>query len=180
MDTLECIKGRRSVRRFTGEAVTKDDVLKVVESARFAPTWKNSQTVRYIAVLDAAVKDRIAAEGLGGFAWNAQIIGGAPALVLVTTIDGMCGYEKDGSFSTSKGTHWQSFDAGLAAEAFCLAAHEAGLGTVIMGIYDEAAVKRIAGVPEGQSVSALIAIGHPSETPAPRPRLSAGELLSVR
>ena len=76
MDALECIKGRRSVRRFTGEAVTKDDVLKVVESARFAPTWKNSQTVRYIAVLDAAVKDRIAAEGLGGFAWNAQIIGG--------------------------------------------------------------------------------------------------------
>ena len=180
MEALECITTRRSVRKFTAEPVTKDDVLKIVETARFAPTWKNSQTPRYIAVLDPALKDRIAAEGVMGFAWNRGIIEGAPALVLLTTVDGVCGYEKDGSFSTDKGTHWQSFDAGLAAEAFCLAAHEAGFGTVIMGIYDDLTVRRLAGVPDGQSVSALIALGRPAETPALRPRLAAADLLSVR
>lgn len=180
MDALECIRTRRSVRRFTAEAVTKEDILKVVESARFAPTWKNSQTVRYIAVLDTGVKDAIAARGVRGFEWNAKIIGGAPALILLTTVDGVSGYDGDGSFSTSKGTHWQSFDAGLAAEAFCLAAHEAGFGTVIMGLYDEAAVRAIAGVPDGQSVSALIAFGRPAEEPPARTRKSAEELLSER
>ncbi|MBQ8091569.1 MAG: nitroreductase family protein [Pyramidobacter sp.] len=136
--------------------------------------------MRYVAVLDPAMKGEIASRAVMGLDWNRHIIDGAPALIIVTTIDGVCGYEKDGSFSTSKGTHWQSFDAGLAAEAFCLAAHEAGFGTVIMGIYDDMAVRKIAGVPEGQSVSALIAFGRPAENPPARPRKAAEELLSVR
>ncbi|MBQ8091570.1 MAG: nitroreductase family protein [Pyramidobacter sp.] len=41
MEALECITTRRSIRKFAADAVTKDDVLKVVETARFAPTWKN-------------------------------------------------------------------------------------------------------------------------------------------
>ncbi len=180
METLECIRTRRSVRAFTDEPVAESDILRAVESARFAPSWKNTQTARFIAVLDPDVKREIAARGLGGFEWNARIIDGAPALVLLTTVDGESGFEEDGSFSTDKGTHWQSFDAGLAAGAFCLAAHDAGFGTVIMGIYDEAAVREIAGVPRGQSVSALIAFGRPAEQPPARPRKSAGELLSAR
>lgn len=180
MEALECITGRRSVRKFTDAPVAREEIARLVETARFAPTWKNSQTVRYVAVLDRALKDKIAAEGVMGFGWNAQIIAGAPALILLTTVDGVSGYEKDGSPSTSKGGHWQSFDAGLAAEAFCLAAHEAGLGTVILGVFDDGAVRRLAALPEGQSVSALIALGRPAEAPAARPRKPAEELLSWR
>ena len=90
------------------------------------------------------------------------------------------GYERDGSFSTSKGTHWQSFDAGLAAEAFCVAAHDAGLGTVILGIYDEGKVKAVLNLPETESVSALIPIGVPAESPAAPKRKDVSELLRIR
>ena len=82
--------------------------------------------------------------------------------------------------STSKGTHWQSFDAGLAAEAFCVAAHEAGLGTVILGIYDEGKVKAVLNLPETESVSALIPIGVPAESPAAPKRKDVSELLRIR
>ncbi|BDF79520.1 nitroreductase family protein [Pyramidobacter piscolens] len=180
MEALECIRERRSVRRFSDAPVTREEIKHIVDTARFAPTWKDSQTVRYMAVLDPALKGRIAAEGLMGFERNAQIVAGAPALILLITLDGVSGYDKDGVPSTSKGSHWQSFDAGLAAEAFCLAAHEAGLGTVIMGVFDNDDVCRLAALPEGQSVSALIALGRPAETPAARPRKSVEELLIWR
>lgn len=101
-------------------------------------------------------------------------------MVVVTTINNRSGYERDGSATTSKGTHWQSFDAGIATQTFCLAAHEAGLGTVIMGIFDENKVAEVIGLPEGQSVSALVAIGYPAEEPAAPKRKSAEDLLTIK
>ena len=87
--------------------------------------------------------------------------------------------ERDGSFSTSKGAHWQSYDAGLAGEAFCLAAWEKGLGTVIMGIFEEAKVKEALQIPETESVSALIALGYPEEVPEAPKRKETELLLKI-
>ena len=179
MEAMKCVKERRSIRRFAPKDVPAETVVGLVEAARYAPSWKNSQTVRYIA-LTGDVKDRVAREGVMGFGWNTAIIQGAPVLMLLTTVDGVSGYEKSGEPATSKGSHWQSFDAGLSAEAFCLAAHDAGLVTVILGIYDDEAVRRLASVPEGQSVSALIALGWPADAPAAPARRDVSELLSWR
>ncbi|MBO6112703.1 MAG: nitroreductase family protein [Lachnospiraceae bacterium] len=179
MDALKCIKERRSIRKFTDEKIAQADVENLVEVARFAPTWKNSQSIRFVAVFDEAVKSKIAEDAVMGFEGNKNIINGAPALIIIATVDKRAGYERDGSFSTSKETHWQSFDAGIETEAFCLAAHEAGLGTVIMGIYDEDKVREIVKLPEGQSVSALVALGHPAEEPNAPKRKEVADLLTV-
>lgn len=50
MEALECIKTRRSIRKFTEQPVTEDEVRQVVEAAAFAPSWKNTQIARYIVV----------------------------------------------------------------------------------------------------------------------------------
>ena len=77
--------------------------------------------------------------------------------------------EKDGSATTSKGADWGVFDTGIATQTFCLAARDKGIGTVIMGIFDEDKVSEVIPVPEGQKVAALIAMGYPDEEPkAPR------------
>ncbi len=52
MEALECIKTRRSIRKFTEQPVTEDEVRQVVEAAAFAPSWKNTQIARYIVVTD--------------------------------------------------------------------------------------------------------------------------------
>lgn len=180
MNAIECIKTRRSVRAFTEKAVTADVIAEIVDIAAYAPSWKNSQTARYIAVLDPEIKDKLAKECMMGFEYNIGTASAAPAMIVVTTVNGRSGYERDGSLTTSKGTHWQSFDAGIAAQTFCLAAHDAGLGTVIMGIFDEDAVKAVVGVPEGQSVSALIAIGYPATEPVAPKRKNSDDILTVR
>lgn len=58
MEALECIKTRRSIRKFTEQPVTEDEVRQVVEAAAFAPSWKNTQIARYIVVTDKEKKDK--------------------------------------------------------------------------------------------------------------------------
>ena len=50
MTAEECIKGRRSIRKFTAEPVSHELLARIVETASFAPSWKNTQITRYIAV----------------------------------------------------------------------------------------------------------------------------------
>ena len=180
MDIINEIKTRRSVRAFTDKPVSADVIASIVDTAAYAPSWKNSQTARYTAILDKDIKDKLAAECMLGFAYNTGTANGAPAMIVVSTVNGRSGYERDGSFTTDKGTHWQSFDAGIATQTFCLAAHEQGLGTVIMGIFDADKVAKLISLPEGQSVSALIAIGHPAEEPAAPKRKTSAELLTIK
>ena len=179
MNAIECIKTRRSIRKFDDRAVEAAVIAEIVNVAAYAPSWKNSQTTRYIAVLDKSIKDKLATYCMMGFEKNIETAAGAPAMMVITTVNCRSGYERDGSLTTSKGTHWQSFDAGIATQTFCLAAHEAGLSTVIMGIFDEEKVKEVVSVPDGQSVSALLAIGYAAEEPQPPKRKCAEELLTV-
>lgn len=180
MNAIECIKTRRSIRKFEDRAVEPEVIAGIVDVAAFAPSWKNSQTTRYIAVLDKDLKDRLAKECMMGFEYNIGTASGAPAMMVITTVNGRSGYERDGCATTSKGSHWQSFDAGIATQTFVLAAHEAGLATVIMGIFDEEKVKEVIGVPEGQSVSALVALGYAADEPQAPKRKCADDLLTVK
>ena len=179
MEFLECVKGRRSVRKYKADPVTGALLEKVVAAATLAPSWKNSQTTRYIVVRDGPLMEDITENGMSGFEWNQNILRGAPAVILVTTIANRAGFEKDGSFSTSKGAHWESFDAGIATQTLCLAAYNEGLATVILGIFDEKKITERISIPEGQKLSALVAIGFPDETPDMPKRKEVKDLLTI-
>lgn len=179
MELIKGIKERRSTRKFTDQAVSEEEIRAIVSAASYAPSWKNTQTAHYIAIINQEKKQEIADTCVMGFAGNQRIIGQAPVLIVETTVNERSGYERDGSFSTSKGTHWQSYDAGLAGEAFCLAAWEKGMGTVIMGIFEEAKVKEALQIPETESVSALIALGYPEEVPEAPKRKETELLLKI-
>lgn len=109
---------------------------------------------------------------------NGNIIKNAPVLIAVTVIKGRSGYERDGSFSTDRGDGWQMYDAGVASQTFCLAAHEAGLGTVIMGIFDRPVVSSLLQLPEDRELVALIPIGYADEEPVAPRRKPVDELIS--
>lgn len=165
MQLINGIKERRSIRKYNSDKIEIDIIKKIIDSARFAPSWKNSQTSKYYVVVDENVKSDIAENATLNFSKNKNNINSAPVLIVLSTLDRISGYNPDGSPTTDKGNHWQSFDAGIACEAFCLSAYEYGLGTLIMGIYDENKVKEILGLPDNESVSALIALGYPDEEP---------------
>jgi nitroreductase len=180
MEALECIKTRRSIRKFTEQPVTEDEVRQVVEAAAFAPSWKNTQIARYIVVTDKEKKDKLADNCMLGFAYNQKTTHGAPALVVLTMIKERSGYERDGSFSTPKEAGFEMFDAGVAAQTFCLSAWERGVGTVITGYFDEEKITRLLNLPENQKVGCVIGLGYPDEEPAAPKRKSVEDLLTYK
>ena len=177
MEALKCIETRRSIRKFKDEALDHELLEAVVKEASFAPSWKNSQVVRYVVVENQEIKSKIANDAVLGFTYNTGTIEKAAALVVVTMIHGRSGFEKDGSYTTSKEDRWEMFDAGIATQTFCLAAHEKGVGSVIMGIFDEDKVAELISLEEGRKVAALIAVGYPDEEPALPKRKEVEELV---
>lgn len=163
MNIHECIKTRRSIRKFNNEPVAWETVQEIVKAATCSPSWKNSQTVRYTITTDPEMIEKFSSEAMAGFEKNANTLRNAKALAVQTVVTGICGYNPDGSFTTNKKDSWEMYDAGISAQTFCLAAHSYGVGTVIMGIYDEAVCAEIANIPDTERVTALIAMGYPEE-----------------
>ena len=178
MDAQTCILTRRSVRKFTGEKVSRQEIEKIVSLAAYAPSWKNTQISRYIAIEDEGTRAEIVEKFCFPGSNNPAIILSCPVLIAQTFQKNRCGYQRDGSFSTSKGSFWQSYDAGIATQTFCLAAWDKGIGSVIMGIFDEAKAASLLNLPEDRILAALIPVGYPDEEPAAPRRKPVDDLLS--
>lgn len=177
MEALECIKTRRSIRKFKEDAVDHATIDQIIEAASMAPSWKNTQIARYNVIENRELLDEIANNCVLDFEFNQKTISRAPQLVVVSMITKRCGYERDGSFSTSKEDRWEMFDAGIASQTFCLAAHDKGVGTVILGIFDENKVAKAIHLPEEQKVAALIVMGYPNQECDAPPRKTVEELV---
>ena len=176
MDAINCIETRRSIRKFKSDAVDHSIIESIVKTASLSPSWKNTQIARY-TVIEGALKDQICSDCFSQYPHNGEIIKEAPALVVVSFVKNRSGFERDGSYTTNKEGGWQMFDAGIAASTFCLAAHEKGLGTVIMGIFDDEDVAKAIELPDTQEVACLIPIGYPDESPVAPKRKEVSDLL---
>lgn len=179
MTAKECILGRRSIRKFKAEPVSHELLAQVVETASYAPSWKHTQITRYIAI-EGELKEKIATEGTTIYPGNGKIISSAPVLIAVTVLKNRSGFERDGSYSTPRGDGWQMYDAGVASQTFCLAAYEQGLGTVILGLFDQATVETMLQLPEDRELVALIPVGYPDEAPTAPRRKPVEDLLSFQ
>lgn len=176
METFECIKTRRSIRKFEDRQIPRETVLEIISAAAYAPSWKNSRTPRYTVVTDSAVIGEIAEKAVLGSEHNRGILKGCPCVIVQSAVTKRAGYERDGSFSTDKGDSWEMYDGGIAAQTLCLAAHDKGLGSVIMGIIDDRKLEEMLSVPENERVLAVIALGYGAESPQCPPKYSAEEI----
>ena len=176
MNAKECIETRRSIRKYKNEAIPAAVLSEIIVTAKFAPSWKNTQIARYHVVTNPELKETIANDCVCGYT---KTLLQAPAIVVLSYVTKRCGYERDGSFSTSKEDRWEMFDAGIATQTFCLAAHDKGIGTCIMGIFDEEKVAEALNLPEDQKVGAVIAAGYADIAPDAPPRKDLETLLTI-
>ena len=180
MEAKTCILTRRSHRKFTDQPVSHDLIEEVISLAAYAPSWKNTQISRYIAIESDQLKREIAERFCLPGSNNPAIITNCPVLIAQTFVTRRCGFERDGTYTTDRGEGWQYYDCGIAAQTFCLAAHELGLATVIMGVFDRKKLQEFLQIPEDQELMALIALGHPADEPAAPKRKELDVLLSYR
>lgn len=159
MELVEAILKRRSVRRFTDYRVTDDEIEQLLEAARWAPSWSNTQAWEFIVIRERQVIEKIAAT----YAKSnpATKCTQAASVVIV-------GCAKTGVSGAYEGKNvtifsdWFMFDLGIAVQNLCLRAHDLGLGTVIVGLLDHRALKEALSVPEGYEAVAVIPVGRPA------------------
>lgn len=178
MDAIEMIKERRSVRKYKNEKVDRELMKEIVEIARFAPSWANFQIARYTLVDDEATIKALANEGLNGFVYNIDTLKNAKGVAVLSFVKGKSGkldLEKEG-YATDKQNSWEVFDAGIACQTFCLAAHAKGVGTCIFGVIDEKSIAKIIDLPAEETVAALIVYGYADGVVPETSRKSAEEI----
>ncbi|MDO8472488.1 MAG: nitroreductase family protein [Dehalococcoidia bacterium] len=174
MELFQSISGRRSVRRFTPEDVSDDKVSRILEAARWAPSWANTQCCRFVVVRDPSIKEALAGT-LTPTNPAIETTRTAPVLIAVCAELKRSGYKK-GQVTTEKGD-WFMFDAGLAVENMVLAAHSLGLGTVIVALLDARKAAGILKLPDSMSFVVLLPVGHPDQAPIAPPRKPLAELV---
>lgn len=173
MELTKCMEERRSIRRYKKQPVDRDLIKQLIEAAILAPSWKNSQVSRYYAV-DGDQKDQFMAY-LPEF--NQNNSKDASTIIVSTVVNGRSGFERDGSYTTHLKDGFQYFDNGLQVQNLCLKAYELGLGTLIMGIYDEQKIREFLSIPEDEVVVAVIAVGYPDIEPPMPKRKSVEDIL---
>ena len=173
MELTKCMEERRSIRRYKKQLVDRDLIKQLIEAAILAPSWKNSQVSRYYAV-DGDQKDQFMA-CLPEF--NQNNSKDASTIIVSTVVNGRSGFERDGSYTTHLKDGFQYFDNGLQVQNLCLKAYELGLGTLIMGIYDEQKIREFLSIPEDEVVVAVITVGYSDIEPAMPKRKSVEDIL---
>ena len=151
----ELAKIRQSDRKYKNQPVEKEKLIQCLETARISPSANNSQPWKFIVVDDFEKKEQIAecSIGLGMNKFTHQ----CPVLVAVVL-------EQQNFMSTIgsmiKNKNYSLFDIGIAVNQFCLQAADLGLGTCIIGWFDEKKIKKILGV-RNRRIPLLISVGYP-------------------
>lgn len=172
MTFLDLAKRRRSIRAYTARSIDRKDLKLCVESARYAPSACNTQPWSFIIIDDPEKKELIgkaASYGPGGlntFAREAQ------AFIAIVS-------EKQNFIAWLGGklrnVDFRDADIGIACAHLVLQAQELGIGSCILGWFNEKKMKRLLGVPFLKKIELVVALGYPADAELPEKKLKDKE-----
>jgi len=200
--TLKVIQDRRSIREYTDEPVSDQDLDMILEAARQAPSGENAQPWRYVIVKDPETRKKMGAIAGGGSGrrFTAEFV----TKKMQERFTGLqdeakkrAAFEKltSGQVSTfladapidivvcGKKDVWDlPYDTSAAIENMLLMVTALGLGACwviapCIDIRDEQRIKILLGLPEELKAVSIISVGHPTRPHKPRPRLPIHELV---
>ncbi len=160
MDFHELVKKRQSVRRYDSRPVESEKLEQCLEAARLAPSASNSQPWTFVVVNDPELTSKVAAQTFDKVVNFNKFVAEAPALV-VFVVEKPKVITRVGAFIKNK--EYPLIDIGIAAEHFCLQAAEAGLGTCMLGWFNEKPIQKLLNIPESKSIGLIVALGYPAE-----------------
>jgi nitroreductase len=135
--------------------VEKEKIMQCIEAARLSPSACNSQPWTFVVIDNDSLRESVekAATSLGMNKFVTQ----APIIVAIV-LEKPNLTSKIGSVMKDK--EYTLIDIGIAANQFCLQAAELGLGTCMIGWFDEKKVKKLLDVPSSKRIPLLISLGY--------------------
>ena len=159
-ETLQAIRQRRSVRRFTDEPLARQHVETILDAGRWAPSGKNTQPWRFVVVESLDKREELAS-----LASQGGMVAAAP-VTLAVLLDRNAGYDATKDVQ----------GIGAAIENILLAVHALGLGACWLGKTRDVEIEALVEVKDSEELMALIPIGHPAGQPGEPPRQPLREI----
>ena len=200
--TMKVIQDRRSIREWTDEPVSEEDLAMILEAGRQAPSGENAQPWRFIVVKDPATRKKLAALAGGGSGrrFTAEFVTKQMHERFAGLKDEAkkkAAFEKLTSGQVSQFSEnapvtiivcgkkdvWDTpYDTSAAIENMLLMITALGLGAcwviaVCFDVREEERTKELLGIPEGFKTISLISVGHPTRPHRQRPRLPIHQLI---
>ena len=176
MSFIDLANKRYSVRNYKNTPVAQEKINRCIEAARLAPSACNSQPWKFIIVDDIELINELARAAFEGILNFNHFAFKAPVLILIVS-ERQKVSAKFGSIVKRK--NFTQMDVGIAAEHFCLQATEEGLGTCMLGWFNEKKVKKTLSIPKLKRVELIISVGFSADEKIPRKkRKSIDEILS--
>lgn len=205
MDFLELASRRQSTRKYDiNRPVEPEKIERIIEAARLAPSACNAQPWHFVVVNEAELMN----EAVGAISNPAEeetqpvhfVIVDEPELknkvadAASARLLGMNHFTKQapihillveekvnlssGIGGVIKDKHFAYVDIGIAASHICLAAEAEGLGSCILGWFNESKIKKLLNIPDSKRVILDILIGYPAQELRPKKRKSTDEIVS--
>lgn len=158
MSFMQLVNQRQSVRQYINRPVEREKIERCLEAARLAPSACNSQPWKFIVVDDPGLTNAIARETFGKLVSFNHFTLQVPVLVLIVSEPPNI-TAKVGGIIKNRPLHL--IDIGIAAVQFCLQATEEGLGTCMLGWFNEKPIKRLLKIPPSKRLDLIITLGYP-------------------
>lgn len=160
MDFKELAIHRESTRKYSDKPVEQEKLEQIMEACRLAPSACNSQPWKFVIATDKEVRVALARASYGPLMSFNKFAPQAPVMAAIVGekpnwLSRVGGNVKDKNFYL--------MDIGIVAEHFCLQAADMGLGTCMLGWFDEEKAKKILHVPENKRILLLITLGYPAK-----------------
>lgn len=165
MNVMTAIRERRSVRKYRDKNIPEEILAELLEAARLAPSAKNFQFWRFIAVKDAKQRKKLA-KAAGGQNFVAE----APIVI--------AGVSLEPERIMHCGVPAYAVDVAIAMTNISLAAAARGIGSCWIGYFDQEEAKKILGVPSQCRIVELMPIGYSEDKSPRRTRKPLEEIVS--
>jgi len=159
-ETLALFGHRQSIRSYSSQTVSPEAIARCIEAARLAPSACNSQPWKFIVVTDEILLTQLAGFMVTPPLSMNKFAAQAPVLIVVVREKPNI-TSKIGELLRNK--TYSLMDVGMATMQFCLQATSEGLGTCIMGWFNEKQVKKLLGIPSSVRAELVLSMGYPTE-----------------
>lgn len=175
-ELMKLFEKRQSVRSYSNKPVEKEKLIRCIEAARIAPSASNAQPWKFIIIDDPKLKNKVAElatdkiTSINRFAVQAPIV-----MAVVRERANFMSYVGQ----TLKNKEFPLIDIGISTIQFCLQATAEGLGTCILGWFQEKKIGRLLNVPRNKRLELLITVGYAAnDTIRRKVRKETNEVLS--
>lgn len=172
---LEIISSRQSDRKYSDRPVEKEKLERIIEAGRVAPSACNAQPWKIIIVTDQGLLNNIAKAASSTVLGMNLFVGQAPLMIVMVR-------EKPNFSSIIGGTikkkDYSLIDIGIVSENICLQAEAEGLGSCMVGWFDEPKLKNILSIPRSKRVELIITLGYSLSAQREKRRKPEKEVVS--